>query len=69
MPFYGFIVIFKNLGLRVLFWPYGKRDGHKIAYDGVKMSSIMPSKISEAIQAVCIEPALHNYENFGFLKF
>ena len=69
MPFYGFIVPFKNLGLRVLFWPYGKRDGPKIGSDGVQMSSMMPSRISEAIQAVRIEPALNNYENFGFSKF
>ena len=68
MPFYGFIVIFKNLGLRVLFWPYGKRDGPKIGSDGVQMSSMMPSRISEAIQAVRIGPALHNNENFGFFK-
>ena len=41
----------------------------KIGSDGVQMSSMMPSRISEAIQAVRIEPALNNYENFGFSKF
>ena len=66
MPFYDCIVTFENLGLRVLFCPYGKRVEPFIGSDGAQRSSLMPSRISKAIQAIRIEPALHNYENFDF---
>ena len=69
MPFYGFIVTFENLGLIVSFCPSRKRVEPIIGSDDARRSSMMPSWIPEAIQAIRIEPALHNYENFDFSKF